>query len=690
MKNSLPLPLILLCLIATANAQLISVNFEQFTRDTTTLSNESILQGAAGGLGTEWNQIQAASSPAALVDSTGTQTTIEFTTNFTEGRGGSASSIAEVFRATLTDFSTTIESRTLTITGLDANQTYDIWLMAQRNVGNPFTQSIWSTANAISAYPVQSMGTDNYNNLSPEAFQQAANYLVFRAVQPDANGQIVMVGQDDNDSESRLNLSAFQISPGTPIVPLKITGLDYSEGSDELVVTWTSNPGEQYGIYFSQNLETWVAAHRAVIPAHATLNETTERGIQNPFANAEKVFMRIGPADMVDPVLERVWAGNTTVNLDFSEAMATFSATDPTNYSIQDSQGGIIAVTEASFLDAKEDNIRLTTATPLAVGEQYTINFNNLTDRPGRAISATSTTYKTFDDNPNGVKVIILSGQSNMVGRGSIETGFGGVDGAIGSLRFLAENDSTNYGHLLDGNDDWVVRDDVRISWPNGTRNAEYTFGFDGRGAFGPEAGVAFVVGDHFTEPVLIIKLAWGGKSLQLDFRSPNAVSARGGDVGFYYNEIFAKLHSELDNFDTNYPQFAGQGYQIAGFGWHQGINDSFTASFYNAHEENLVDFVNSVRDEVNVPNLPFSIATTGHDFGAEGIDIVVDAQLAVADASKYPAFSGNVSTIDTVPFRRPVSESPTNDAVHWLNNGETLYLIGKGIGDNLVQMFSN
>ena len=54
---------------------------------------------------------------------------------------------------------------------------------------------------------------------------------------------------------------------------------------------------------------------------------------------------------------------------------------------------------------------------------------------------------------------------------------------------------------------------------------------------------------------------------------------------------------------------------------------------------------------------------------------------------SKYPEFAGNVFTTDTAPFQRAPSVSPDNDWTHWNDNGETLYLIGKAIGDGLVRM---
>ena len=62
-------------------------------------------------------------------------------------------------------------------------------------------------------------------------------------------------------------------------------------------------------------------------------------------------------------------------------------------------------------------------------------------------------------------------------------------------------------------------------------------------------------------------------------------------------------------------------------------------------------------------------------------------AALAVADPEKYPEFAGNVFTVDTRPFQRSPEESPRPDGSHWHNNGHTLWLIGKGMGDGMVNM---
>ena len=69
--------------------------------------------------------------------------------------------------------------------------------------------------------------------------------------------------------------------------------------------------------------------------------------------------------------------------------------------------------------------------------------------------------------------------------------------------------------------------------------------GFAGNGdQIGPELGFGQVVGDAFEEPVLLIKLAWGGKSLAKDFRPPSS----GGDVGPYYKEIVQRTKDVLGN----------------------------------------------------------------------------------------------------------------------------------------------
>lgn len=117
------------------------------------------------------------------------------------------------------------------------------------------------------------------------------------------------------------------------------------------------------------------------------------------------------------------------------------------------------------------------------------------------------------------LKVFILAGQSNMEGKGlptHLDTYK--ADPLIKPW----------YGIVKDG-DAWAVRDDVFITYPTkhkGARHGPLTVGYGTKGedSIGPEFGFGHAVGEAYDEPVLIIKVAWGGKSVYQPFRPPSAL----------------------------------------------------------------------------------------------------------------------------------------------------------------------
>jgi hypothetical protein len=284
------------------------------------------------------------------------------------------------------------------------------------------------------------------------------------------------------------------------------------------------------------------------------------------------------------------------------------------------------------------------------------------------------------------VRVFILAGQSNMEGKGRTETGLGSVAGAVGSLRYQVNHDPANYGHLVDAGGHWVTRDDVWIwSTTDGGEKGNLTVGFGSRDWIGPELGFGSVVGDFYDEQVLLIKTAWGGKSLAVDFRPP---SSGAPGVGAYYNEVLGKVNYVLDNLAAEFPAYGGQGYELVGLGWHQGWNDRVNQGFNDQYEANLVNFIRDIRDDLGVSDLPFVIAETGMSGYSEthprALSLMA-AQAAVADPVKYPEFEGNVAFVETKGFYRDASQSPNSQAYHWNGNGETLYLIGDGMGEAMT-----
>ncbi|MFT4546293.1 MAG: hypothetical protein ACI9UA_002435 [Pseudoalteromonas tetraodonis] len=481
--------------------------------------------------------------------------------------------------------------------------------------------------------------------------------------------------------------------------PLEIADISYSDALDEITLTWKSNPGDVYGLYWSEDLVNFVPGISPAVSANPDGTLTTFGPFPSPKPGAERLFLAVGLPDLEDPTLDRVWGNGSTISLDFSEPMQTAAATNAANFTVELDGGGFVAVTAAT-IGANSDTIVLTTATPLGLDADYTVTVANLTDVATRPLTGLgSAGFRTWDDNPDGIKVFILSGQSNMQGHGRNETGFGDATGAIGSLRYQVSSDPDNYGQLVDNEGDWIPRDDVKVFWRDSDLAATRTmkkgdllpnFGVDST-RFGPEYGFGWVMGEYFDEPVLIIKTSWGGKSLYADFRSPAAVANRGGEVGPYYFGMFDYVHDVLDSLDTEFPEWAGQGYEIVGFGWHQGWNDGdsdFTASQYEA---NMVDLIDDVRAEFGKSKLPVSIANTGiGGASASGIRLtILEGQLAVGNPTLYPRFDGNVSSADTRDFWRESSVSPRNQSFHWNQNGETYYLIGDAIGRGMQDLLS-
>ena len=120
------------------------------------------------------------------------------------------------------------------------------------------------------------------------------------------------------------------------------------------------------------------------------------------------------------------------------------------------------------------------------------------------------------------VKVFLLAGQSNMEGQGVVEMDHpkyynSGKGNLVNTMKDPAK--APRFKHLKDDNGDWIVRDDVKIIFRD--RAGGLTIGYTGYGSsshIGPELQFGHVVGDSFDEPVLLIKTAWGGKSLFKDF----------------------------------------------------------------------------------------------------------------------------------------------------------------------------
>lgn len=282
------------------------------------------------------------------------------------------------------------------------------------------------------------------------------------------------------------------------------------------------------------------------------------------------------------------------------------------------------------------------------------------------------------------VKVFVLAGQSNMEGHGFIPSD-PARNGGRGSLEYVARQPdaAAKFKHLIRQDGTWAERDDVWVHYLDRGKG-KLTPGFGaGPDTIGPELGFGCVVGDTLEEPVLLIKLAWGGKSLAVDFRPPGA----GGEVGPFYEEIVKRTKAILAHLNAEFPELADRGVVLAGFGWHQGWNDRIDQAFTDEYETNLAHFIRDIRKDLGVSNLPFVIAETGMGGLEESEPRAVKLMRAQAAVAEYDEFRGNVAFVGTRAFWRRAEVSPSDQGYHWNGNAETYYLIGEAMGHAMREL---
>jgi len=279
------------------------------------------------------------------------------------------------------------------------------------------------------------------------------------------------------------------------------------------------------------------------------------------------------------------------------------------------------------------------------------------------------------------VAVFLLIGQSNMEGHGRVSIEAQRNEGR-GSLQWLAEQrPDSPYARLRNADGGWRERDDVWVHYLERHGRLKAGFGVQ-PDRMGPELGFGVVVGDGLTQPVLLVKLAWGGKSLAHDFRPP---SAGGSAPGAYYTEVLQRAKRVLADPGAEIAELRGYRAQLRGIGWHQGWNDRVNQAFNDEYESNLAHFIRDIRRDLQAPGLPFVIAETGMSGEQERHPRALSLMKAQAAVAEYPEFRGNVAFVGTKKFYRSPEDSPLKQEYHWNGNAETYYLIGEGMGQAML-----
>lgn len=292
------------------------------------------------------------------------------------------------------------------------------------------------------------------------------------------------------------------------------------------------------------------------------------------------------------------------------------------------------------------------------------------------------------------VKIYVLSGQSNMTGRATLgDLKKPPADQKATLVRYIMEPQNVEkYKFLYAGPQKnpsgCTIRDDVFIA--TGDRQGGLTTNYGGfrNNGFGPELPIGHLLGDYHDEPVLLVKVAFGGCSLSKDMRPPSS----GGTTGEKYPLIVQAVKDAIGKLPEIVPSHRKEvGHEIVGFFWNQGESD-MNPEAAAEYETNLVNLIKDLRKDLGAPAMKSVIAVTG--FGGRNPEIgkveikvaseqVIAAQFAV---SKHPEFKDAAATVETRDFYRPQDPFGGNkQGIHWHANGESYWLVGEAMGRGML-----
>ncbi len=268
------------------------------------------------------------------------------------------------------------------------------------------------------------------------------------------------------------------------------------------------------------------------------------------------------------------------------------------------------------------------------------------------------------------LKIYILAGQSNMQGKGALST--------LPRMALSPESKPL-YDKLVDENGKPRVHKNVSIVYftlgdvkagvtrPLREQKGLLAAGVDG--GIGPAIAFGITMEEANDEPILIIKTAWGGKSLYKNFRPPSAgpleTEEKGStktdedSQGAHYRLMMKLIKMVLADPGKYCEAYdSKQGYEIAGFGWFQGFNDMAAGKTdlykatadkpaFAAYTDLLACFIRDVRKELNAPKMPFVIGV----MGIGGVQKDSPLRKAQAATAALPEFKGNVAAVETAGF---------------------------------------
>ncbi|HBX50877.1 MAG TPA: hypothetical protein DEH02_07400 [Bacteroidales bacterium] len=185
--------------------------------------------------------------------------------------------------------------------------------------------------------------------------------------------------------------------------------------------------------------------------------------------------------------------------------------------------------------------------------------------------------FSTFGQ-ANHLKIILMAGQSNMVGVGNnseLPSNLQNIQTDVPVyISLMCDASIANqWTYLQPGDGELLSSHGCELSFADGLKQT--------------------YPNDNFA----LIKCAMGGSVLAAEWLSPTA-----GGPAIYYTSFINCVNSALNSLPT------GTTYELIGMLWMQGESDATNLSWANNYEFNLTSFITDVRSALGVPQMPFII----------------------------------------------------------------------------------
>ena len=243
--------------------------------------------------------------------------------------------------------------------------------------------------------------------------------------------------------------------------------------------------------------------------------------------------------------------------------------------------------------------------------------------------------------------------------KGAKPEDFDKLDEAVKAMGKISAENRMEYAKLVKKHVNMPIAERTHISALGAVAGEKLDFPYQARShglltlgysKFATNCGPEYPFGISFERmvngPVLIIKCAWGGKSIKTEFRPPS-LNTEEEPTGYLWKVSVEHIHSVLKDLGKYHPDYNPQyGYEISGLVWFQGWNDKGNKEY----GKQLVSFIKDFRKEFKAPDMPVVCGLLGHS-SWKSTTFDGDVNSGMLYAAQHDDLKGNVDLVNTVKY---------------------------------------